>query len=90
MTGCQYRAAAPEKLWRDHLTQADAACVERLALGETNAEIGAALFICPQTVKWHLLTAYARLGVHTRVQAARWWWETVELVERESYRREAA
>jgi DNA-binding NarL/FixJ family response regulator len=41
------------------------------AQGLTNNEIAAQLTISPNTVKFHLRTAYARLGVRNRVEAAR-------------------
>jgi DNA-binding CsgD family transcriptional regulator len=37
--------------------------------GKTNAEIAAALWISPGTVRRHLENAYAKLGVHTRTAA---------------------
>jgi len=39
--------------------------------GMSNREIGARLVISPNTVKFHLRTIYARLGVRNRLQAAR-------------------
>lgn len=40
-----------------------------VASGASNAEIAAALFIAPSTVRKHLEHVYAKLGVHTRLQA---------------------
>jgi DNA-binding CsgD family transcriptional regulator len=43
--------------------------VARLAAdGLTNPEIGAALFLSPRTVEWHLRKVYAKVGVSTRRQ----------------------
>jgi DNA-binding NarL/FixJ family response regulator len=44
--------------------------VDRVALGETDGQIGAALGIAPATVNKHLEQVYERLGVHTRTGAA--------------------
>ena len=41
-----------------------------LAQGCTNQEIAQALYISINTVKTHLKTAYDKLGVHVRRQAA--------------------
>jgi DNA-binding CsgD family transcriptional regulator len=40
-----------------------------LARGETNSEIGEALWIAPSTVRRHLEKIYAKLGVRTRTAA---------------------
>jgi DNA-binding NarL/FixJ family response regulator len=42
-----------------------------LALGSSNDEIAARLFISRNTVKFHLREIYGRLGVRNRVEAAR-------------------
>ena len=41
-----------------------------LADGLTNREIAARLFISQKTVGAHMAHIYAKLGVHTRVEAA--------------------
>ncbi len=41
----------------------------RVALGETNAEIAAATYLSPNTVRAYLQTASHKLGAHNRVQA---------------------
>ena len=41
-----------------------------LARGLSNKDIGAALFISENTVKFHLKNLYAKLGVKNRTQAA--------------------
>ncbi len=48
------------------------------ARGLTNGEIAERLTISPNTVKFHLRTAYAQLGVHNRVEATRIAGYTVE------------
>ncbi len=51
---------------------AQEAHVARLAVqGLTNPEIGAALYISPRTVEWHLRKIFTKLGVSTRRQLRR-------------------
>ena len=46
--------------------------IARLAAeGLTNPEIGAALFISPRTVEWHLGKVYAKLGISARTHLGR-------------------
>lgn len=52
------------------LTPRDAEVVGWVARGMTNAEIAAALFISPQTVRKHLENIFAKLDVRTRTAAA--------------------
>ncbi len=41
--------------------------IARLAVaGHTDPEIGAALFLSPRTVEWHLRTVFAKLGIASR------------------------
>jgi DNA-binding CsgD family transcriptional regulator len=54
----------------ERLTPRQRTIVERLAHGETDAEIAAALGIARRTVNTHLRAIYERLGVHTRTAAA--------------------
>lgn len=52
------------------LTRREAEVLTWVARGKSNAEIAAALFIAPGTVKKHLEHIYAKLGVRTRTEAA--------------------
>jgi len=47
-----------------------------IARGRTNNEIAAELFISLSTVKSHLASIQAKLGVRNRVEIAAWAWET--------------
>jgi DNA-binding CsgD family transcriptional regulator len=39
-----------------------------LLKGRTRSQIGEALFISPETVKWHTSRIYRKLGVSSRIQ----------------------
>ena len=50
--------------------------IRAIARGRTNQEIAGALFISLSTVKGHLTTIQAKLGVRNRVEIAAWAWES--------------
>ncbi|MBC9713128.1 response regulator transcription factor [Streptomyces sp. TRM66268-LWL] len=58
------------------LTERESAVVERVARGETNAEIAAALTLAPGTVKNHLAVIQRKLNARNRVAVAVWAWDT--------------
>jgi DNA-binding NarL/FixJ family response regulator len=62
------RPAAP-------LSDRETEVIRAIARGRTNAEIGAELFISLSTVKSHLASVQAKLGLRNRVEIAAWAWE---------------
>jgi DNA-binding CsgD family transcriptional regulator len=69
--------ATGEKLGRraaatgDELTPQELQVAIRVAEGRTNREVGAALFLSPKTVEFHLARVYRKLGVSSRAELAR-------------------
>jgi two-component system NarL family response regulator len=55
---------------REELSQREMEVLQLLVKGRSNKEIGAALFICEDTVKAHFRTLFVKLGVQDRTEAA--------------------
>ena len=65
-----HQAAAPASL----LTRREQEIVRRMVEGFNNREIAEALYVTRDTVRWHLRSAYAKLGVHDRQAVAELLW----------------
>ena len=61
---------------RTALTERELAVARLVAVGRTNQEICAELFVSLGTVKTHLTKIQSRLGVRNRVEIAAWAWAT--------------
>ncbi|MFI7610701.1 response regulator [Nonomuraea terrae] len=61
---------------RDPLTERELDVVRLVARGRTNQEVAAELFVSLSTVKTHLGSIQAKLGVRNRVEIAAWAWES--------------
>ena len=57
------------------LSEREREVLHLLALGKTNDEIGAQLFISESTVKKHVNSIYDKIEVNTRAQAVAWTWK---------------
>lgn len=64
------RRGAPEPA--EPLTDREEEVVQGIARGLTNPEIAAELYIAPSTVKTHLGSVQAKLGMRNRVEVAAW------------------
>jgi DNA-binding NarL/FixJ family response regulator len=56
------------------LTRRELEILKRMASGDNNRQIADALFVTRDTVRWHLRSAYAKLGVHDRHAASELLW----------------
>ena len=65
------RSRCGEPLWST-LTPREHEILGLVSEGRTNAEVGRALWVSPDTVKFHLANVYRKLGVCSRSEAARW------------------
>ncbi len=59
-----------ERQQRPELTRRELDVLQMLIKGRSNKEIGAALFLCEDTVKAHFKTLFAKLKVQDRTEAA--------------------
>ncbi|WP_055520904.1 response regulator transcription factor [Streptomyces ossamyceticus] len=61
---------------REPLTDRELDVVKLVALGHTNAEIAASMFVSLSTVKTHLGSIQLKLAARNRVEIAAWAWRT--------------
>ncbi|MGW1022948.1 response regulator [Streptomyces sp. NPDC002577] len=61
---------------REPLTDRELDVVRLVALGRTNAEIAAELYVSLSTVKTHLAAVQLKLDARNRVEIAAWAWQT--------------
>ncbi|MDT0565929.1 response regulator transcription factor [Streptomyces sp. DSM 3412] len=61
---------------REALTERELDVVRLVALGHTNAEIAASMFVSLSTVKTHLGSVQLKLAARNRVEIAAWAWRT--------------
>ncbi|WP_019070861.1 response regulator transcription factor [Streptomyces hokutonensis] len=67
--------APPAPALREPLTDREAGVVRLVALGRTNAEIAAELYVSLSTVKTHLSSVQLKLAARNRVEIAAWAWQ---------------
>jgi len=67
-SGEQVRERSVEKL--DELTAQERQIARLARDGLSNSDIGARLFLSPQTVEWHLSKVFAKLGIRSRGELA--------------------
>jgi DNA-binding NarL/FixJ family response regulator len=60
---------------KEPLTDRELDVVRLVALGRTNAEIAAALFVSLSTIKTHLSSVQLKLAARNRVEIAAWAWQ---------------
>jgi DNA-binding NarL/FixJ family response regulator len=66
---------APSAPVQEPLTERELDVVRLVALGRTNAEIAAELYVSLSTVKTHLSSVQLKLGARNRVEIAAWAWQ---------------
>jgi DNA-binding CsgD family transcriptional regulator len=62
-------ATRPSRAWRPGLSHRESECLEWIARGKTNPEIGDILGVAPDTAKEHVQALFGKLGVKSRAQA---------------------
>jgi predicted ATPase/DNA-binding CsgD family transcriptional regulator len=61
----------PDQRHPNGLTDREVDVLRLVAAGLTSVDVGRRLFLSPRTVDWHLSSIYAKLGVRSRTEAAR-------------------
>jgi NarL family two-component system response regulator LiaR len=56
----------------DVLTRREREILQLVALGHSNGDVASLLWVTPQTVKFHLVNVYRKIGVANRTEAGRW------------------
>ena len=69
-------SAPPPAQPQEPLTDRELDVVRLVALGRTNAEIAADLYVSLSTVKTHLASVQIKLAARNRVEIAAWAWQT--------------
>ncbi|MGI5430010.1 response regulator [Streptomyces sp. CA-179760] len=69
------RQPAPTAPLQEPLTERELDVVRLVALGRTNAEIAAGLYVSLSTVKTHLSSVQLKLAARNRVEIAAWAWQ---------------
>jgi DNA-binding NarL/FixJ family response regulator len=67
---CAPHSAAPHLAAKPTFTHREKQILELLVIGMTNQEIAGRLYLAESTIKGHLVTAFAKLGVSSRKEAA--------------------
>lgn len=70
------QTASMKKSAADSLTERERAVLLLLAEGRSNGDIASALFVSESTVRNHLTSVYAKLGLGTSREAVAWAWKT--------------
>jgi DNA-binding CsgD family transcriptional regulator len=55
---------------RHNLTPREGQILDLISRGRSNRDIAEELFISRETVRWHIRTLYAKIGVRDRTEAA--------------------
>jgi DNA-binding NarL/FixJ family response regulator len=63
---------APQRRDVDVLTRRELEILQLVAVGHSNGDVASMLWVTPQTVKFHLVNVYRKLGVANRTEASRW------------------
>lgn len=71
LRACGVRPRRHDLTARDRLTGQERQVTQEVALGRSNREVAAALFLSPKTVEMHLTRVYRKLGLRSRAELVR-------------------